>query len=153
PEDAIKALLSPPRFPRDERPEGRWQRGYWVPSRDSEPAPERQCAIEDPSPSLLARLGRGSLKPGLRGGGGLEALQPLLWWLYDQGYLMASLSAQLSANGALAVDVDEGRIEAVEILGLEEPAISKVAQALGVRPGQIFLRSELQYGLERVRRT
>jgi len=160
PEEVMSALLSPHRQEQraaESRPSTWWEQCWQRQKRAARPEPDRppalQCAIEEPPAELLARLDRGSFKPGLIRSGVEAGLRGLLSWLYDLGYLMATARAELSADGALTIEIDEGRIDSVELRGLDPVVVPKVAELLGLRPGQIFLRSELTYGLQRVRQS
>jgi hypothetical protein len=98
----------------------------------------------------LARFEEGTFRPGLVLGGLPEALERGLRELRDDGYLLASLTATLDAEGRLVVALDEGRMEAVEVQGVDEALVPRVREALGLQPGEVFLRSDAQRALRRL---
>ncbi|RKH33418.1 hypothetical protein D7Y13_05955 [Corallococcus praedator] len=109
------------------------------------------CPPLHPPRELFARLERGKFRPGIVLGGLDAALERALKDLRDDdGYLLATLSATLSHEGALVVTVDEGRLEAVDVPGVEPEMAARVREALGLAPGDVFLRSDARRAVERL---
>ncbi|HEX8699866.1 MAG TPA: hypothetical protein VF815_13570 [Myxococcaceae bacterium] len=110
------------------------------------PCPPTQAPKE-----WLARVdARGNLKPGLVLGGLAAGLEHALEEVRDDGYHLASLTATLHPDGRLEVTLDEGRIEAVEVEGVDPDLAPHVRAALGVEPGDIFLRSDMSRAVKRM---
>ncbi|MCY1032449.1 hypothetical protein OV207_13335 [Corallococcus sp. BB11-1] len=114
-------------------------------------------SVSDPCPPLrpprewLARMEQGAFRPGIVLGGLDAALERALKDLRDDdGYLLATLSATLSSAGQLVVTVDEGRLEAVDVKGVEPEMAARVREALGLAPGDVFLRSDARRAVERL---
>jgi len=109
------------------------------------------CPPAQPPREWLARLdGQGKLQPGLFLGGLAEGLEYALEEVRDNGYLLATLTATLHPDGRLEVTLDEGRIEAVDVEGVEPDMAPHVREALGVEPGDIFLRSDMSRAVKRL---
>ncbi|MBZ4375910.1 hypothetical protein [Corallococcus sp. AS-1-6] len=109
------------------------------------------CPAPRPPRTWLARREGGAFRPGIMLGGLDAALDRLLKTLReDDGYLLATVSATLSPAGRLVVTVDEGRLESVEVRGVDEPMASRVREALGLEPGDVFLRSDARRAMERL---
>ena len=117
------------------------------------PAPSAPPLCPPPTPpsEWLARLdARGDFQPGLASGGLTAALEHALEALRERGYLLASLTATLHPDGALEVEVDEGHIEGVDVEGVDADMAPRVRQALGLEPGDIFLRSDMARAVDRM---
>jgi hypothetical protein len=110
----------------------------------------RPCPPPRPPREWLARLEDGTLRPGIVLGGVARALERTLEEARDDGYLLASLSAVLSPDGVLVVTVDEGRLESVEVEGVDEAMAARVREALALKPGDVFLRSDAKRAMKRV---
>ncbi len=109
------------------------------------------CPPTQPPKEWLARLdAKGNLQPGLVLGGLAAGLEHALEELRDDGYLMASFTATLHPDGRLEVTVDEGRIEAVDVEGVDADMAPHVRAALGIEPGDIFLRSDMARAIKRL---
>jgi hypothetical protein len=109
------------------------------------------CPPIQPPKGLLARLDtKGNLQPGLVLGGVAEGLEYVLKELRDDGYLLASLTATLHPDGRLEVTLDEGHIEAVDVEGVDPDMAPHVRAALGIEPGDIFLRSDMSRAVKRL---
>jgi hypothetical protein len=109
------------------------------------------CPASQPPKEWLARLDtRGNLQPGLVLGGLTAALEHALDELRDNGYLLASLTATLHPEGRLDVTLDEGHIEAVDVEGVDPDIAPHVRAALGIEPGDIFLRSDMSRAVKRL---
>ncbi|RKH65887.1 hypothetical protein D7V93_05240 [Corallococcus llansteffanensis] len=116
-----------------------------------------KVSIDNPCPPLhpprewLAHIERGQFHPGIVQGGLDAALERSLNELRDdEGYLLATVSATLSHEGALVVTVDEGRLEAVDVPGVEPKMAERVREALGLSPGDVFLRSDARRAVDRL---
>ncbi len=110
----------------------------------------RPCPPPHPPRDWLARLERDTLQPGILLGGVAQALERALKDLRDEGYLLASLSAVWTPDGRLVVKVDEGRIESVEVRGVDANIAARVQAALDLKPGTVFLRSDAKRALQRL---
>jgi hypothetical protein len=109
------------------------------------------CPPARPPREWLARLDtRGELQPGIVSGGLTAALERALEELRDDGYLLASLSATLHPDGRLEVEVDEGRIEGVDVEGVDADQAPRVREALGIQAGDVFLRSDMTQAVSRL---
>ncbi|RKG73964.1 hypothetical protein D7V88_35590 [Corallococcus terminator] len=109
------------------------------------------CPPSHPPREWFARMERGQFRPGVVLGGLDAALERALKDLRDDdGYLLATLSATLSPEGVLLVKMDEGRLEAVDVPGVEPEMAARVREALGLSPGDVFLRSDAYRAVERL---
>jgi hypothetical protein len=109
------------------------------------------CPPAQPPTEWLARVdARGNLLPGLVLGGLAEGLEHALEEIRDDGYLLATLTATLHPDGRLEVTLDEGRIEAVDVEGVDPDMAPHVRAALGIEPGDIFLRSDMTQAVRRL---
>ncbi|WP_224242310.1 BamA/TamA family outer membrane protein [Hyalangium gracile] len=112
------------------------------------------CPPPRPPREWLARLDeRGELLPGIIPGGLKAALERALDELRDDGYLLASIAATLHPDGRLEVEVDEGRIEGVDVEGVDADMVPRVREALGLQPGDTFLRSDASQAVRRLEKT
>lgn len=98
----------------------------------------------------LARFDDDTFQPGLVRGGLPEAMEGGLREMRDDGYLLASLTATLRPDGRLEVVVDEGRVASVDVVGVDAELVPRVREALGLQPGDVFLRSDARRALERL---
>ncbi|NOK19167.1 hypothetical protein [Corallococcus carmarthensis] len=109
------------------------------------------CPPPRPPRAWLARREDGAFRPGIMLGGLDAALDRVLRTLReDDGYLLGTVSATLSPEGKLVVTVDEGELEAVEVRGVDEAMATRVREALGLEPGDVFLRSDARRAMERL---
>lgn len=98
----------------------------------------------------LARFDDDAFHPGLVGGGIPEVLERGLSEMRDDGYLLARLTATLHPDGRLEVVVDEGHVAQVDVEGVDADMVPRVREALGIQPGDVFLRSDARRALERL---
>jgi len=70
----------------------------------------------------------------------------------NDGYDCAHVQATLSAEGALTLDVSEGRIDEVRLEGAGAEASRRIRAELGIHTGDVFNRSRLDRAFERVQR-
>lgn len=117
--------------------------------RDARP---RDCPAPLPPPSMLARAEDGQVLPGILWQGLDPALARAQRYLRARGYGLARVEGRLGLDGALLVDVDEGRVGAIEVRGLDQHLAREVIDEIGIRRGDIFSSGELHSGLERVER-
>jgi hypothetical protein len=111
----------------------------------------RPCPAPRPPERWLARMDGPVFRTGLLLGGVDAALERVLNGLRDNdGYLLATVSAVLSADGRLVVTVDEGRLESVDIQGVDPEIAARVREALELSPGDVFLRSDARRAMERM---
>ncbi|WP_224361104.1 hypothetical protein [Hyalangium versicolor] len=117
------------------------------------PAPP-VCPPSQPPREWLARLDeRDEFQPGIVAGGLTAALERALTQLLDDGYLLAGFAATLHPDGRLEVEVDEGHIEGVDVEGVDPDMVPRVREALGIQPGDIFLRSDASRAVDRLEKT
>ncbi|HYO73874.1 MAG TPA: hypothetical protein VEU33_48185 [Archangium sp.] len=111
----------------------------------------RKCLEPDPPKELLAFFDEeGRFHPGIVWKGLPEALERALDELEDEGYVLANLDATLTPEGQLRLRVDEGKVEAVEVRGVEEDVAARVREVMGIKPGDVLLRSDLRRAEDRV---
>ncbi|QSQ28346.1 hypothetical protein JY651_32730 [Pyxidicoccus parkwayensis] len=110
----------------------------------------RPCPPPRPPREWLARLERGDFRRGILLGGAATALEHTVKDLRDDGYLLASLTATLHPDGRLVVTVDEGRLEDVDVRGVGPEMATRVREALDVKPGDVFLRSDARRAMQRL---
>jgi hypothetical protein len=110
----------------------------------------RPCPPQHPPREWLARMDKDTYRPGIVLGGVTAALQRALRELRSDGYMLASLSGTLTPDGKLTVIVDEGRLEAVDVVGVEGAIADRVRDALDLKPGDVFLRSDARRAMERL---
>ena len=122
-------------------------------ARDRDDDERVRCPSPLPDPLWLARVGVGGegFQPGLAWKGLQAGVLRAVRWLRDEGYPLASARATLSAEGALAIEVDEGRVEAVEVRGLSPRLTAEVEQAIAFKPGTVFSAGELRRRLSALR--
>ncbi|MBN9682375.1 MULTISPECIES: hypothetical protein [unclassified Corallococcus] len=109
------------------------------------------CPPPRPPRAWLARREGGAFRPGIMRGGLDAALDRVLKTLREgDGYLLATVSATLSPEGRLVVTVDEGQLESVEVRGVDDAMATRVREALGLEPGDVFLRSDARRAMERM---
>ncbi|RKH71774.1 hypothetical protein D7X96_07570 [Corallococcus interemptor] len=109
------------------------------------------CPPPHPPRPWLARREGGAFRPGIMLGGLDAALDRVLKTLRENdGYLLATVSATLSPEGQLTLTVDEGQLESVEVRGVDEAMATRVQEALGLRPGDVFLRSDARRAMKRM---
>ncbi|MBZ4415077.1 hypothetical protein K8638_01130 [Myxococcus sp. RHST-1-4] len=110
----------------------------------------RHCPPPHPPLEWLARLEDDTFRSGVILGGVARALERTLEDLRGDGYLLASLTATLHPDGRLVVTVDEGRLEAVDVEGVPPEMAARVREALALKPGDVFLRSDARRAVERL---
>lgn len=108
------------------------------------------CPPQRPPREWLARMEREEYRPGLVLGGVSAALQRALRDLRGDGYMLASLSGTLTPKGQLTIIVDEGRLEGVDVVGVDGPLADRVREALDLKAGDVFLRSDARRAMERL---
>ncbi len=112
------------------------------------------CPPARPPREWLARVEkREGFQPGIVSGGLTPALERVLAELRDDGYLLAHLTATLHPDGRLEVVVDEGRIEGVDVEGVNADQAPRIREALGVQAGDVFLRSDMSRAVARLEAT
>ncbi len=111
------------------------------------------CELPLPPPDWVARSDGDRFDPGIAWRGLADGIKRVRQELRDEGYLLGSVSAELSPDGTLRVRIDEGRLERVELVGLHPALAPRVEKLLNLQSGEILLRSDVDQGLERVRRT
>ncbi len=111
-----------------------------------------RCPPPLPPRQLLARRIGDQIEPGLLWKGVPAALTRVMDALDDDGYLMASLQAQLSPDGVLLLEIDEGRLESLELHGVPEGMKAQVLAELDLEPGRVFTEADVEAALRRVTR-
>ncbi|MFL5396123.1 MAG: hypothetical protein ACJ79G_25090 [Myxococcales bacterium] len=120
--------------------------------RDLKEADPAACPEALPSRDFFARVEDGEPRPGILWKGLRGALDRVAGYLRGRGYPLARLEGNLSPSGILQIDVDEGRLSAVEVRGLDAGLARDVTLELGLVRGDVFSTGELSSGLERVER-
>jgi hypothetical protein len=115
-------------------------------------APSGECPPVRPPLAWVAHRVDGALHPGILWRGLVAARDRGRESLADEGYEMATLDVAMREDGTLAVTVDPGRIESIEIKGAEASLVPEVRRALGLEPGRVFVSSEARRAVERVHR-
>ncbi len=105
-----------------------------------------------PRRSWLAHVAGGSVQPGIIWGGVGRAAERVLSRLFDAGYDLASIRGTWHPDGTLDLEIDEGRIDAVKVQGIPAELQDEVTGVLALQPGQVFLASDVQRALARLRR-
>ncbi|WNZ63446.1 hypothetical protein QEG98_06850 [Myxococcus sp. MxC21-1] len=143
-------LWLPHRFPTEDEDEESFTATLRVDSRRGTLSVVRPCPPRYPPRDWVARLERGTLHPGIFLGGVAHGLERTLKRLRDDGYMLASLSAVLSPDGKLMMTVDEGRLESIEVRGVDADIAARVQDALDLKPGTVFLRSDAKRAVRRL---
>ncbi|GEN05252.1 hypothetical protein MFU01_02890 [Myxococcus fulvus] len=110
----------------------------------------KPCPPQHPPREWLARMDKDTYRPGIVLGGVTAAMQRALRELRSDGYMLASLSGTLTPDGKLTVIVDEGRLESVDVVGVEGAIADRVRDALDLKAGDVFLRSDARRAMERL---
>jgi hypothetical protein len=108
------------------------------------------CTAAQPPLEWFAHWNHNQVVPGLLYLGLPGSLRRLIFHLHGHGYLLAHADAHLSPDGNLEVDVDEGKLAAIELRGVHPSLEPKVRAEMDLNPGQPFLASELDRALDRV---
>src|SRR5262245_43272165 len=115
------------------------------PSEDDDDEPPG-CPTAPPK-EWLARLEGEDVRPGIVWDGLAGGFERVTRKLYDDGYEMASASGHLDPQGLLTLDVDQGRIESVEIVGVHPRLVETVRRELKLEPGTVFLMADATAGV------
>ncbi|PTL82131.1 hypothetical protein DAT35_20235 [Vitiosangium sp. GDMCC 1.1324] len=110
----------------------------------------RKCPSPYPSRELLASYEHGQFHPGFVWRGMSGVLERAQDEVRDEGYQLASLDAALTPEGRLVVRVDQGTVEEVEVQGVDEDVAARVREVLGIKPGDVLLRSDLRRAADRL---
>ncbi len=105
-----------------------------------------------PAPAVFARIEEGALRPGILRGGVATATTRLVKRLFVSGYLMVGVQGTLSADGRLTVEIDQGRLEEVQLVGAARRLWPAIQEALDLPPGRTFDQAELGDAVKRVER-
>jgi hypothetical protein len=147
PERLLQALLRAPFPPVLSRRSRAGGEGEVRRERDEAPS---TCL--DPAVPLewLARAEGDAVHAGVLWNGPRPALARLVRALHDLGYEMASLTAALDDDGVFAIQIDEGRLEAVEIRGVAPRLEPQVRARLGLQIGHPLQVGDLAQAVARV---
>ncbi|HEY0715521.1 MAG TPA: hypothetical protein VGF45_22760, partial [Polyangia bacterium] len=119
--------------------------------RDEEDERDRdRCKSPLPDRSWLARSEGDVVFPGIAWKGLRPGLERVLRRIFDKGYEMASLAADLDSGGTLTIRIDEGRLGNVAIAGVAPEIEPRVRARLQLTTGKPFVRSDLDLALKRV---
>lgn len=113
--------------------------------------PAERCPEPLPDRDWLARAEGDVVFPGLIWKGLPAALDRVVERLFDRGYDLASLHADLGPDGTLTVKIDEGRVTAVELRGVDPAIESDVRGLLAIDSNRPFVRGDLDQSARRVR--
>ena len=106
----------------------------------------------EPQPAWLAQLDAGTLRTGILRGGVEDAVRRAVRGLFDAGYRMAEASGTLSPDGTLTIEVDEGHIAEIRLVGPAGSLTRAVEAALDLPTGRTFLDVDVSEALKRVER-
>ncbi|MFY2559195.1 hypothetical protein ACN469_16300 [Corallococcus terminator] len=140
----------PPRFPDEDEDDEEFTATLRVNGARGTLTVTRPCPPQRPPREWLARMERDEYRPGLVLGGVTSSLQRALRDLRGDGYMLASLSGTLTPKGHLTIIVDEGRLEGVDVVGVDGPISDRVRAALDLKAGDVFLRSDARRAMERL---
>jgi hypothetical protein len=146
PEGLLEALLS---APSRQDVESRRVKLNAKPGRPGDSRP--RCPDPLPPRDWVARAEDQVVFPGVMFGGADAALERLVGHVFDRGYEMATITADLTGEGTLTVKVDEGKIARIELTGVEPRIAAEVQQLLGLAPGQPYLRDDVESSVDRIR--
>jgi hypothetical protein len=91
-----------------------------------------------------------AIKPGLLQGGLEAGRGRAVRWLRERGYPHSSVSAAITAAGALELDVDEGRLVSLEVRGVPAGIAAEVKRTLGLNPGDLLSNMALRSAAARL---
>lgn len=111
----------------------------------------RPCAEPAVPSEWLATVDEEVVHPGLVRFGLKRAMARVVDRLSERGFQMASFSADLASDGTLTIKVDEGRIQALEIRGVDPRIEDEVRRLLDLPVGSVFDREDLRGSLGRIR--
>jgi hypothetical protein len=114
---------------------------------DDEPGP---CAEPRVPAEWLATVDDDMVHPGLVRFGLRRAVQRVVDRLFQRGYHMSILSADLAPDGTLTLKVDEGRIQSLELRGVSPRIEGEVRRLLELHPGAVFDREDLGGAIGRI---
>jgi hypothetical protein len=103
-------------------------------------------------PRWFAQRDGDVVRPGILLAGVDGAVRRVLKGLFDAGYRMADAKGTLSTDGTLTIDVDEGRIAEVRLVGSARSLAPAIEEALDLRPGRVFFEADVSEALKRVER-
>ena len=146
PEGLLESLLSAPSRQEVERRRVKQNARPGV-AGDSRP----RCPDPLPPRDWLARSEDQVVFPGVAFGGTDAALDRLVGYVFDRGYEMATVAADLAGDGTLTVKLNEGKIARIDLKGVEPRIEGEVRQLLGLTPGQPYLRDDVETSVERIR--
>jgi hypothetical protein len=110
----------------------------------------RRCPDPLPPRDWLGRAEEETVFPGIVWKGLVRALGRVQHRMFDRGYELSRLSADLAADGTLTVRIDEGKITRLEIRGVAPRLEPQVRTLLGIQPGEPFVESDLDDSRERI---
>ncbi len=113
---------------------------------------ERRCADPLPPRDWLARAEGDTVFPGLVWKGLVPALDRVQHRMFQRGYELSRLEAELAPDGTLTVRIDEGKISRVEVSGVAGRLTPEVRNLVGIQPGEPFVESDLDESLRRIER-
>jgi hypothetical protein len=109
-----------------------------------------RCPDPLPPRDWLGRAEGETVFPGVVWKGLAGALDRVQHRMYDRGYQLSRLSAELASDGTLTVRIDEGKITRLEIRGVAPRLEPQVRTLLGIQPGESFVESDLDDSLDRI---
>lgn len=103
-------------------------------------------------PGWFARVDGGRLQPGLLHGGLERAVRRAMRGLLSRGFLMTRMSGALAGDGTLTLDLDEGRLGEIRLVGPHPSLHRAVLRALDLEPGRTLYEPELADAVQRVQK-
>ncbi len=103
-----------------------------------------------PRPSWLARTDGGVFRPGVLSGGAARAVRRVLQSFFATGRRMASVRGQLSPEGHLTLEVDEGHLGELHVVGPPPSLDRQIRELLDLPAGRTFLEADVDEAVRRV---
>ena len=153
-EEAMAALVQQPSSWRwaeeDHRPRRRRPRKSRRSDCDDQ-CRRRGCPPAEVPRELLAQADGAALRPGILWRGLTESRERRGRHLRSEGYLLSSFTGSITSDGTLVIYLDEGQLEALDLLGVHPALRDEVLRELGLATGEVFSVGTVRSALARVR--
>jgi len=120
--------------------------------REVREAKPRECPAPLPLRAWVARVDGGEVKSGVLWQGVRDSLGRVMRYLRTRGYPLARLEGELTPDGQLRVEVDEGRVRGIEVRGVDPRIARDVEAELDIQRGDVFSSGQLYSALDRIQR-
>jgi len=156
-DELLAALLRTPAHARwmsrwDDDDDDGWRRRRAKKRKKRRAADAKPCAEPVAPREWLARAKGAGVEPGIVWRGLRPALERAANRLRDEGLLLSGFRGELTDEGALHLEVDEGKLEALDLAGVHPALRREVAAEMALAPGTTFSVPALRSAVERVRR-